>query len=134
MNLEQHTEDEDIAIDMSPMIDMVFLLLIFFVVASVVVEDKVKVEIPSAFYAKVPEDITGRLVISVNQQEELFFGTRKVSMEELEKILATEIEANPKLRVMIRADGEVQYELSEKVMEACAEAGAVDLIFSAFEQ
>jgi len=134
MNLEQHNEDEDIAIDMSPMIDMVFLLLIFFVVASVVVEDKVKIEIPSAAYAKVPEDITGRLVISVNKQEELFVGTRKVSMEELETILAAEIEANPKLRVMIRADGEVQYEVNEKVMEACAGVGAVDLIYAAFEQ
>jgi biopolymer transport protein ExbD len=134
MNLEQYTENEDVAIDMSPMIDMVFLLLIFFVVASVVVEDKVKVAIPSAFYAKVPEDITGRLVVSINQQEDLFIGTRKISMEELEKVLATEMEVNPKLRVMIRADGEVQYEVNEKVMEACAEAGAVDLIYSAFEQ
>ena len=102
--------------------------------ASVVVEDKVKVAIPSAFYAKVPEDITGRLAASINQQEELFVGTRKVSMEELEKVLAVEIEANPKLRVMIRADGEVPYEVNEKVMEACAEAGAVDMIYAAFEQ
>lgn len=134
MDLEQYKEDDDIAIDMSPMIDMVFLLLIFFVVASVVVDDKVKVGIPSAVYAKVPEDITGRLVVSVNQQEELFVGTRKVSMGELEQVLAAEIAANPKLRVMIRADGEVPYEVNEKVMEACADAGAVDLIFSAFEQ
>ena len=48
-------QSEDIAIDMSPMIDMVFLLLIFFLVASAVVKiEKVPIEVPAAIYAKVP--------------------------------------------------------------------------------
>lgn len=134
MNLEQHKEDEDIAIDMSPMIDMVFLLLIFFVVASVIVDNKVPVTVPSAFYAKVPEDITGRFIISINKNEELFVGLNKVTMDELKGLLATAIEADPNLRIMIRADGDVKYKLNEEVMMACADVGAVDMIFSAFEQ
>jgi biopolymer transport protein ExbD len=134
MNLEQHKEDEDIAIDMSPMIDMVFLLLIFFVVASVIVDNKVPVTVPSAFYAKVPEDITGRFIISINKNEELFVGLNKVTMDELKGLLATAIEADPELRIMIRADGGVKYKLNEEVMMACADVGAVDMIFSAFEQ
>lgn len=134
MNLEQHKEDEDIAIDMSPMIDMVFLLLIFFVVASVIVDNKVPVQVPSAVYAKVPEDITGRFIISINKNEELFVGMNKVTMDELKEQLVTAIEADPELRIMIRADGDVKYKLNEEVMMACADVGAVDMIFSAFEQ
>ena len=66
-----HKEDEDIEVDMSPMIDMVFLLLIFFIVASIIVDDKVPVDIPTAVYAKVPEDITGRFTISISKKEEI---------------------------------------------------------------
>lgn len=134
MNFQQQKEDEDIAIDMSPMIDMVFLLLIFFVVASVIVDNKVPVTVPSAFYAKVPEDITGRFIISINRNEDLFIGLKPVTMDELKEQLATAIEADPNLRIMIRADGDVKYKLNEEVMMACADIGAVDMIFSAFEQ
>ena len=57
---------EDAAVDMAPMIDLVFLLLIFFMVASVVTElEKVEVEIPESNYAKVPEDTKGRMMLSV---------------------------------------------------------------------
>ena len=57
-------QKDDVAIDMAPMIDMVFLLLIFFMVASVVTElEKVEVEIPEAKYAKVPEEVKGRMML-----------------------------------------------------------------------
>jgi biopolymer transport protein ExbD len=55
-------------------------------------------------------------------------------LDELKKLLKAEIDTNPKLRVMIREDGDVEYKLSEEVMKACADAGAVDMIFSAFEK
>jgi biopolymer transport protein ExbD len=42
--------DEDVEIDMSPMIDMVFLLLIFFLVASTIIDEKVPVKVPSAAF------------------------------------------------------------------------------------
>jgi biopolymer transport protein ExbD len=124
---------EDAGIDMSPMIDMVFLLLIFFLVASNIVDNKIKVNIPSAVYAKVPEDTTGRLELSVAKNGDLFVGQRPVSLEELKDILRPELEQNPNLRILIRGDGEVKYRVSEEIMAACADAGANDLIFSVFE-
>jgi len=128
-------DDSDMSeINISPMIDMVFLLLIFFIVASIVVEEKVRVDIPTAVYAVVPEDITGRFIISINQKEELFVGTRRVTMDEMKNLLKPQVEENPKLRVMIRADGSVKYKVTEEVMNACGDVGAVDMIYSAFEQ
>ena len=62
-------DDVDVDIDMSPMNDMVFLLLIFFIVASAVVElDKPAVELPQASAAKVPDDVKGRLNISIDPE------------------------------------------------------------------
>jgi biopolymer transport protein ExbD len=134
MDLELFKEDEDVQVDMSPMIDMVFLLLIFFIVASIIVDEKVPVEVPSAVYAKVPEDITGRFVISVSKEGQIYVGQKPVDLEEMKEILRPEMEVNPEMRIMIRADGDVRYKVNEEIMTACAEVGAVDLIYSAFEQ
>ena len=136
--MKLHRKDtQEVEIDMSPMIDMVFLLLIFFIVASAIIKvDKVPIEVPSAIYAKVPEDETGRFAITVTKEEKMYIGptAEEVTIEQLTDRLITEIEANPKLRILIRADGLVKYSANEKIMEACAEAGANDLIFAAFEE
>ena len=134
MKLAQQ-EENDINVDLSPMIDMVFLLLIFFLVASAIVKvDKVPIEVPSAVYAVIPEDTTGRFIITVTEDGSMYVGPNKVTMDELKSTLEPEMELNSKLRILIRADGNMKYEFNEKIMEACAEVGAVDLIFAAFEE
>ncbi|MCF7864825.1 MAG: biopolymer transporter ExbD [Kiritimatiellales bacterium] len=135
MKLEIKNADDDLAVDMSPMIDMVFLLLIFFIVASQVIDEKPKADIPYAAYAKVPEDTTGRLMVTVTQDEKYYVGQVELkSIDELKERLATEIAADPNLRILIRADGDTRYKINEKVMTACAEVGANDLIYAAYEE
>lgn len=134
MKIQTKYDDDDIAVDMSPMIDMVFLLLIFFLVASTIIDEKVPVEIPAAAYAKVPEDTTGRLVISVNKNDGMFIGPKPVDIDQLKERLSAELEADPNLRILIRSGGDVKYKTNEKIMVACAEVGANDLIYSAYEE
>jgi len=134
MKIESKYAEEDIEVDMSPMIDMVFLLLIFFIVASTIIDEKVKVVIPKAAYAKVPEDTTGRIVISVNKDDEMFLGPMPVTFQQLEDQMALEIENDPNLRILIRSGKEVKYKTNEKIMMSCAKVGASDLIYSAFEE
>ena len=130
----KYDDGDDIEVDMSPMIDMVFLLLIFFIVASTVIDQKVPIKIPKAAYAKVPDDTTGRLVVSVNKDDEMFVGPMPVTIDQLKERLEIELEADPNLRILIRSGKEVKYKTNEKIMEACAEVGANDLIYSAFEE
>lgn len=135
MKLAPKYNDDDLEVDLSPMIDMVFLLLIFFIIASQVIDEKPQVDIPYAAYAKVPEDTTGRLMITVTADEKYFIGNLEIeSIELLRERLALEIEADPNLRILIRADGDTKYRINEKVITACAEVGANDLIYSAFEE
>ena len=136
MKLRQK-EQEDIAIDMSPMIDMVFLLLIFFIVASAVIKvEPVKIEVPSALYAKVPEDETGRAMITLTIEGKMYVGpTQKlVNLDELKEWIGLELETDEDIRILIRADRMVEYRDTEKIMEACAEVGASDMIFAAYEE
>ena len=60
-------QDDDMKVDMSPMIDMVFLLLIFFIVTAnlVVVKMDKKVEVPVADQSEPQKKKTGRIVINV---------------------------------------------------------------------
>jgi biopolymer transport protein ExbD len=127
-------EEPDVSIDMSPMIDMVFLLLIFFIVASALVDlDKPPVILPKASAAKVPDDVTGRLNVSVDTNEQFYVGASPVSLEQLQEKVRTEIDLNPDLRVFIRSDQNVPYRINKKLMTACAEVGAANLIYAAFE-
>jgi biopolymer transport protein ExbD len=130
----QQKDTEDIELDMSPMIDMVFLLLIFFIVTAQIVDEKPKVTIPAAASAKLPEKIDNRLMITVTKEETFFFRQEEVTIEQLAIRLQENFEEDEQMRILIRADGTVPFKTSEKVMRACAEVGAVDLIFAAFEE
>jgi biopolymer transport protein ExbD len=130
----KYDDNEDIEVDMSPMIDMVFLLLIFFIVASTIIDEKVPIKIPKAAYAKIPEDTTGRIVISVNQANGMYIGPMPVDIDQLKERLEIELEADPNLRILIRSGSDVKYKTNEKIMVACAEVGANDLIYSAYEE
>jgi biopolymer transport protein ExbD len=128
-------EDVDVAIDMSAMIDMVFLLLIFFIVASAVIDiDKPPVTVPTVVAAKVAKTPVGRVNVSINKEEQMFFRSKPVTIDELKTLLSAELDRDPNLRVFIRSDEEVPYLLNKKLMRACAEVGAIDLIYAAFEK
>ncbi len=125
---------EDAAVDMAPMIDLVFLLLIFFMVASVVTElEKVEVEIPESKYAKVPEATTGRMMLSVDANNVIYVGKLPVMVDELKDLVDEEMNRNPDTRILIRADHRVEYKTCKDIMIACGEVGASDLIYATFE-
>ena len=133
----RRNDQQDIEMDMSPMIDMVFLLLIFFIVASQIVKvEKEPINLPQSRSAAIPEDETDRYMITVNQDGEVFAGLAQdqVTLEQLKERVFNQLEINEKMRFLIRADGQTKYEENEKVMNACAEAGAQDMIFAAFEK
>lgn len=126
---------DDVSIDMSPMIDLVFLLLIFFMVASVVTElEKVAVNIPKSSHAKVPEESKGRMLMSIDANNQPYVGTQPVTIEELKVWVDAELALNPNLRILIRADERVEYKICKDIMVACGEVGAADLIYAAFEE
>jgi len=126
---------DDVSIDMGPMIDLVFLLLIFFMVASVVTElEKIEVKIPESSYAKVPEDTKGRMMLSIDANNQVYVGTAPVTTEELKALIDAELDLNPNVRILIRADARVEYKTCKDLMIACGEVGATDLIYATFEE
>lgn len=137
--------DEELKMDMSPMIDMVFLLLIFFIVVSspMIVEQDSKVEPPVAYHAKKPEDKHGRIVVNV-REDGTFTPEKFLKEDNTPNILADDeaikeyvkaakerIDAQGrKPRLHLRGDNRALFKYSRQVIKAAAEAGVNHVIFS----
>ena len=123
-------------VDMSPMIDLVFLLLIFFMVASTMItfqKDK-RVTIPIASDAKVPELIEGRIVINVYDDGKVRdeTGTIEYLPEQIEQLMAKAKERNPNTRMHLRADKNASHKTVKDVINASARGGVNNIIFSTY--
>lgn len=120
---------------MAPMIDMVFLLLVFFMCVSSLAqaEKSIEVDLPESAESKVPEDFANRGMVTVKEGGELFLGARGIALEELKAEISRAVRESPGLRVQVRADRLTRFEQIQAVLKACAEAGAVDIIYSTYQ-
>ena len=127
-------EGEEGEIPMAPMIDMVFLLLIFFMVASHFHQlERVDINVPVADQAKVPEELDGRRTITVKEDGVIYLGTTPVPLDEVGPAIKKEIERVPALKIYLRADRGTPHKDVREVMKRCAENGAVEILFAAYE-
>ncbi len=94
-------------LNMTPLIDLTFLLLITFIITFPLVEQGIAVRLPSG---KAPEiDQTNTFTITVNNKGELFFDDIPVSLEVLGHDLKAKAEADPDVTILIRADETIAY-------------------------
>ncbi|MEM1295035.1 MAG: biopolymer transporter ExbD [Verrucomicrobiota bacterium] len=122
-------------VNMSPMIDLVFLLLIFFMVASkmITVPRIEGVEIPIAVEARVPKDAQGRVVINVRRDGEILdIRERVLQPLDVQRLMEAAKRSNPKTRLHLRVDQDVAHKHVEEVMQASARGGVSDVIFSTY--
>jgi biopolymer transport protein ExbD len=117
---------------MAPMIDMVFLLLVFFMcVSSLAQADKrTPVELPESVSSKVPEDLKDRAIVTVQAGGAVFVGGEQTDLAGLGRRLRGTLADNPKLRLQVRADARATFAEIKQVLRTCAEAGAYEIIYA----
>ncbi len=130
-------EDE---INMAPMIDMVFLLLIFFMVASHMSKmDRTPVELPVADESKVPANARGRQLITLRSRDntgeevDIIMNLKPVEIDQITPYVRNLLTDDPKAEIYLRADRYAKHKHVKDVMAACAEGGVVNVIFATFE-
>ncbi len=139
--------EDDLQVDMSPMIDMVFLLLIFFLVNAtlIIVKMDKRVKVPIALNAERQESKLGRIVINVYNDKATADaenpGRYKMedgktnfenddAMQKYIKERADEIKlSGVKPRIHLRGDEEVQFTYVRRVIRNAAAAGVNEVIF-----
>jgi biopolymer transport protein ExbD len=129
----QMPDDPPAAFQMAPMIDVVFLLIIFFMVAADMnQQERVPVEIPVANHAVRPEDPSGRGTITVKPNGDVFAGAQPVTLDQLGDLARTRLAENPNFKLFLRADRKTPHEHVREVMRVAAEAGVSDIIFATY--
>jgi biopolymer transport protein ExbD len=108
---------------MIPLIDVVFLLLVFFIYAmlSMTIHRGIPVLLPQAKTA--PIDRAAYLSISITRDHRIFLDKREVSMEGLLQELTERREEGPHLRVFISGDRRVPYEWVIRVLDTVRASG-----------
>ncbi|TKB44670.1 ExbD/TolR family protein [Thalassotalea mangrovi] len=115
-------EEEEAAIDMTPMLDIVFIMLIFFIVTtSFVKEAGIDVQKPKA--ANASKKPSANIFIAIRENGEIWMDKRVVDVERvsanIEKLLAEQ----PTDIVIIQADKGARHGVVVKVMDAIKDAG-----------
>ena len=123
---------------MTPMIDVVFLLIIFFLVSSHLArqEAQLPLPLPAADEGTLPpEEEPPRVTINVRADGQMLLAGRVVSLEELTRRLATQREVEgEKLQVRIRGDRAVPYEFIGPILTACSQADIHDATFAVYQR
>jgi biopolymer transport protein ExbD len=117
------------SVNLTPMIDMVFLLLIFFLVATRFEEEErsLDVNLPQASEAMPVSARPRELFVNVDVQGRYFLGARQVNAQELESQLRQAATNNPgRQTVVIRADRHCHWQSVVNVVNLCLKAGIRD--------
>jgi len=115
-------------INMTPLVDVMLVLLIIFIIAVPVITHSVKVDLPRA--DNTPNDIKPETInLSVTADGKLHWGESDIKFEELPQRLAIEASKQPQPEIHIRGDRKVAYEEVIKVMAAVQRAGILKLGF-----
>ena len=116
-------------INLAPMIDVVFLLLIFFIVASTLNINEVKTKISLPETKAVKQKGSNDIAIMITVDKEVYVNERKIKFDKLSTHL-TKIMADGELPVSIYADKKIDYQYIIRVMDIVKKLNVEELSFS----
>lgn len=122
--------DEAEEINMTPMLDIVFIMLIFFIVTAVFVKEAgVTITKPDAASAELKPQTA--VIIGITNADQVWVNRKRVEIKALRTVLERLLAENPRGEVVIQADQEAKSGLTMQVMEAARQAGAPNVALSA---
>jgi len=127
------TSDGDAEIDMTPMLDIVFIMLIFFIVtASFLKEAGIEVNRPDASTAVKADK--ANIMIAVSDKNEVWMEKRRVDVRAVRANVERLRAENPEGSVVIQADEESKSGIVMEVIDAVRKAGVNDYVVATTEK
>lgn len=126
MRIQTTSEDDENIIDVSPLIDIMFILIIFFIVTMTVNEEErdISVNLPST--EKSLSSAPKAVIINVRKDGSYFFGPRRMDLKTIESELSIVLESNPNQKILIRGDQEALHGKVAAAIATCKRAGIND--------
>ncbi len=129
MSFEVSDNDEVMnEINMTPLVDVMLVLLIIFIITIPVVQHAVKVELPRAS-SRLDKTPPENLQLAVDAQGQFFLGKQAVAADALEDALRTHAAKEPQPQLYIRGDKQVPYAHVAEAMSAAQRAGLAKIGF-----
>lgn len=125
MLIRAQNSEATAAIDLTPIIDMVFLLLIFFLVATTFhqTEREMKVALPVASSAGPISAALRELVVNVDADGQIIVAGRAMDGDTLRQMVSDAVKLNPQQKVTVRGDKRAAYAHIVRVLDICKGSG-----------
>jgi len=117
-----------VRMEMSPLIDCIFQLLIFFMLSSTFLTPAIKLTLPTA--TAEPGQQSPELLITLDATGKIYLNTEPVAIAEMSRVLQQKIAASEQKIVTIRGDKAMQYEHFVTALDAAKRAGAIHVNIS----
>jgi biopolymer transport protein ExbD len=117
-------------INVTPLVDVMLVLLIIFMITAPLMAHKVQVTLPEANLLNLPESDSGvPITLAIKDNGEVFWNDQPVQMALLESQLAVEAQKRPQPRVDIRADRTTRYRQIDLVVKTAKDVGIAKVGF-----
>ena len=126
-SFRSHSQGHALAeLNITPLLDLVFVLLIIFMITTPLMEQQLPVDLPKAttsLPATMP-DPKSILTLTLSKDGSVLLGSEKVTLDQLTPLLTQRKARDPELVVSLRADSSLPYEKIFRALEAVRSAGA----------
>jgi biopolymer transport protein TolR len=121
-----HTQTSLAEINITPLVDVVLVLLVIFMLTAPVLQSGIEVAVPKT---KTVKEITEqRTVLTIDRDAQVFLGDKPVNIHDLPEILRTQNGADASKKVIyLRADGRVSFGNFATLMDAVKQAGITNI-------
>lgn len=125
MRLARAAESSGGVLDLTPFVDVMFILIVFFLAAATFQQEErdIEVRLPRGDDRAALSAPPRMLVLNVRQDGGCVLGERAVGFEELERIVREAVESDPQQKVLIRGDRAARHEFVAAAVRACRQAG-----------
>ena len=132
MRRKRNKEEDEAEVNLTPMLDVVFIMLIFFIVtASFVKESGIDINRPDAATATVKE--RGNILVAITEGNQVWIDRRQVDIRWVRANIERLHAENPQGAVVIQADKNSKNGLLVQVMDAARQAGVFNVSIAANE-
>ncbi len=132
MNFRARAQPESSGFQIAPMIDIVFLLLIFFLVTWNFSKDEMEldVQVPTAREGKESRRAVGEVILNVKADGSVIMNRRELNTEELQVALSKIQKLYPDQAVVLRGDETTEYSRIVEVLDVCRSANIWNVAFA----
>lgn len=111
-------------INVTPLVDVMLVLLIIFMVTAPMMAQGVEVNLPAAAEAEPLTSDENQLVLTVTNEQKVFIGTSEIPFERISELLSTNAKLQADKELLLHADHRLPYGVVVKVMAAAKKGGA----------